>query len=268
MRTFHLRDIHVGRQYPVIMGVLNISPESFYQGSYVPIPAVHETAGHMFTSGAEILDIGARSTAPGSPPLSVSEEIVRIKECLAELRGENYVISIDTMHPQVLDAALRFDISLANDISGLKNPELGKVIADAELPAILMASGKSPGDALSLQDTHNSIRGVINQAHECGIDDIILDPGIGRWIPERTAEDDWELCRHFNELTTYNLPLLAAVSRKSFIGELTGQPPSGRLAGSLAVTTRLIWEGASVIRTHDIPETRDIIKSVMHLMRP
>jgi len=249
------------------MGVLNISPESFYPGSFVPISAMHETAGQMITDGADILDIGARSTAPGSLPISVSEETTRIKESLSELKGEDYVISIDTMHPEVLNAALHFDISLANDISGLQNPDLAQLISDAGLPAVLMASGKSPGDARTLQDTHAAIRNVLTRARNLGIEDIILDPGIGKWIPERTPEADWELCRHFHELSVYDLPLLAAVSRKSFIGELTGQPPTGRLAGTLAVTTRLLENGASVIRAHDIPETRDVIKSVMHLMR-
>ena len=249
------------------MGVLNISPESFYPGSFVPISALHETASQMITAGADILDIGARSTAPGSPPISVSEEMSRIKESLSELNGEDYVISIDTMHPEVLNAALHFDICLANDISGLQNPELAQLIADTGLPAVLMASGKAPGDSRSLQDTHTAIRNVLKRAQNLGIEEIILDPGIGKWAPERTAEDDWELCRHFHELSAYDLPLLAAVSRKSFIGELTGQPPTGRLAGTLAVTTRLIENGASVIRAHDIPETRDVIKSAMHLMR-
>lgn len=267
MRTFHVKGIHIGRPCPVLMGVLNISPESFYPGSFVPISAMHETASQMITDGADILDIGARSTAPGSPPISVSEETTRIKESLSELKGEDYVISIDTMHPEVLNAALHFDISLANDISGLQNPDLAQLISDAGLPAVLMASGKSPGDARSLQDTHAAIRNVLTRAQDLGIEEIILDPGIGKWIPERTAEDDWELCRHFHELSAYDLPLLAAVSRKSFIGELTGKPPTGRLAGTLAVTTRLLENGASVIRAHDIPETRDVIKSVMHLMR-
>ena len=267
MRTFHVKGIHIGRPCPVLMGVLNISPESFYPGSFVPISAMHETAGQMITDGADILDIGARSTAPGSPPISVSEETTRIKESLSELKGEDYVISIDTMHPEVLNAALHFDISLANDISGLQNPDLAQLISDAGLPAVLMASGKSPGDARSLQDTHAAIRNVLTRAQDLGIEEIILDPGIGKWIPERTAEDDWELCRYFHELSVYDLPLLAAVSRKSFIGELTGKPPTGRLAGTLAVTTRLLENGASVIRAHDIPETRDVIKSVMHLMR-
>jgi dihydropteroate synthase len=267
MRTFYIKSLHIGRPYPVLMGVLNISPESFYPGSFVPISSVQETAERMVQNGAEILDIGARSTAPGSPIISVSEEISRIKDCLSRLEGEGYIISIDTMYPDVLDAALHFDISLANDISGLINPELGALIADAGIPAILMASREKPGDAQSWVDTHDAIKDVLSRAHEHDIEDIILDPGIGKWIPERTAEKDWDLCRHFHELHQYNLPLLAAVSRKSFIGELTGRTPQDRLAGTLAVTSTLIEKGASVIRAHDIPETRDVIKTVMHFLR-
>jgi dihydropteroate synthase len=98
----------------------------------------------MIDDGAEILDIGARSTAPGSPPISVAEEKMRVKECLTRLHGEDYIISIDTMHPEVLDMALHYDISLANDISGLANPALGDIISDAGIPAVLMASRKPP----------------------------------------------------------------------------------------------------------------------------
>jgi len=265
MRTFHVKGIHIGRKRPVLMGILNISPESFYTGSFVPISAVQETAEIMITSGAEILDIGARSTAPNCHPLSVAEEITRVKKCLAQLDGGDYAISIDTMHPEVLRAALRYDISLVNDISGLVNPEMGSLIADAELPAVLMATRENPGDARSFQETQNAIHAVLVRASKHGVKDIILDPGLGKWTAERTAEDDWDLCRRFGELKQYELPLLVAVSRKSFIGEVTGQPPMGRLAGTLAVTTRLIEEGAAVIRAHDISETRDLITSVTHM---
>lgn len=247
------------------MGVLNISPESFYQGSFVPHSAVSDTADQMIQQGAEILDIGARSTAPGSPVISVSDEKERITDCLAELRGSDYIISIDTMHPEVLEAALRFDVSLANDISGLINPAMGKVIADAGLPAVLMAAISRPGDARSFHETHEAINQVLTRASRNGITDIILDPGIGKWIPDRSAEDDWEICRRYGELKRYQLPLLAAVSRKSFIGEIIGQPPQGRLAGTLVVTAKLIEEGASIIRAHDIQETRDVIACMTHM---
>ena len=249
------------------MGVLNISPESFYQGSFVPIAAVHKTADWMIQSGAEILDIGARSTAPGSQAISVTEETMRVKDCLNQLRGCDYNISIDTMYPEVLEAALHFDISLANDISGLINPKMGSIIADAELPAVLMASQNEPGDARSYEETHQAIRTVLSRAYRHEISDIILDPGIGKWTPERTANKDWELCRRFGELKQFDLPLIAAVSRKSFIGEITSRSPKERLAGTLAVTTRLIEEGAAIIRAHDIPETRDIITCMKQMRR-
>jgi dihydropteroate synthase len=265
MRSFYVKDIHIGRQRPVLMGVLNISPESFYPGSFVPISAVHEAADKMTAAGAEILDIGARSTAPNSQPIPVSEEVERIRECLRQLNGEDYVVSIDTMYPEVLNAALHFDVSLANDISGLMNPELGHVIADAGIPAVIMATRKSPGDATSMEETHEAIRLILSRASSLGIEDIILDPGIGKWVPTRTAEDDWELCKKFETIQQYGHPILAAVSRKSFIGEATGQSPTGRLAGTLAITSLLIEKGAAVIRAHDIPETMDLIKTVMHM---
>ena len=242
------------------MGVLNISPESFYPGSFVPLSSLRETAAEMIDGGAQILDVGARSTAPWSTPISISDERERIKTALTELEGLGFPVSIDTMHPEVLRTALRFNIDMVNDISGLSNPSMASITADAGLPAILMATKKNPGDAGSFTETLNLLKLVLSRVEEARISDVILDPGVGRWIPGRTAEKDWEICRRFEELTSFERPLLAAVSRKSFIGDATGRTPDERLAGTLAVTHELIRKGASVIRTHDIRETQDIIK--------
>lgn len=260
MRTFYLNKIRIGGPNPVLMGVLNISPESFYPGSYVPLTSLRETASDMIDAGAQILDIGARSTAPWSTPISVSDEIERIETALTELEGLGFTVSIDTMHPEVLRTALRYNINMINDISGLSNPLMTSLTADAGLPAILMAAKKIPGDAASFTDTINHLKLVVSRAEDAMISEIILDPGVGRWIPERSAESDWEICRRFEELKLFDRPLLAAVSRKSFIGDATGRSPGERLAGTLAVTHELIRKGASVIRTHDISETQDIIK--------
>jgi len=265
MHSFYINGLRIGDTPPVLMGVLNISPESFFTGSYVPNSSIRDTAIKMVSDGAEILDIGARSTAPGSTSISVNEEIQRVKEALIHLEGLDYIVSIDTMYPEVLESALHFDICIANDISGLLNPEMQKIIADANIPAIIMATDKVPGDACSFSDTLDAIEVILNRAGHCGIEDIILDPGIGKWIPDRTADNDWELCRRFGELMEYGRPLLAAVSRKSFIGDATGRAPDNRLAGTLAVTTELIRKGASVIRTHDIKETKDVISVAMKL---
>ena len=101
---------------------------------------------------------------------------------------------------------------------------------------------------------------VIERAEKYGIEELILDPAIGKWIPEWEPEDDWELCRHFSEFQAFERPLLAAVSRKTFIGDLTGGSPEDRLAGTLAVTYSLMDMGASLIRAHDVRETADIIR--------
>lgn len=265
MRSFHIKGIHIGGPGPVLMGILNLSPESFYSGSYVPFSSMKDTAEQMIKEGADILDIGARSTAPGSRPITVAEECQRVEECLSILDGTKYCISIDTMYPEVLNTALQYDISLLNDISGLVNPEMGALVADSGIPAVLMATRTKPGDARDFKETISGIETVLERTAYHGITNIILDPGVGRWIPERTPEADWELCRRFGELKKFNTPLLAAVSRKSFIGTLIGKAPDQRLAGTLAVTSRLIERGAAIIRAHDIPETRDLIKTVSHL---
>ncbi len=241
------------------MGVVNISPESFFSGSYVQEGHIFQAAERMHIDGADIIDIGARSTAPGSPPISVEEEKTRLTHALKELDGLDMPISVDTMYPEVLTAALKFEIHLANDISGLIHPDMGRIIADHGIPTVLMAANQAPGDCVTFDQTKIALNKVLNRAEEAGVEQVILDPAVGKWIPERTPQADFELCRRFRELHEFNCPLLAAVSRKSFIGSAVGKEAEGRLAATLGVTTHLILSGASMIRTHDVAETRDII---------
>ena len=257
-----INGIRVGGSRPVLMSVINISPESFFSGSYVPGDQIRRTAEIMIEQGADIIDIGARSTAPGSTVISIQEEIERIGSALQSLDGADITISLDTMHPEVLDAAMKYDIHVANDISGLVNPDMAGLIADSNLPAILMATSRIPGDCRTFTDTRSALQNIVDRAAHAGVESYILDPGVGKWIPERTVEADFELCRRFGELHSFDRPLLAAVSRKSFIGSATGRNPEDRLAGTLGVTTSLILSGASMIRCHDVPETRDLIDVV------
>ena len=259
MRSCNINGIRVGGSPPVLMGVVNISPESFFSDSYVPDGNIRKSVERMITNGADLIDIGARSTAPGSIPISVEDERVRLIRALKELDGLDVTISIDTMHPEVLQAALKYDVHLANDISGLVNVEMGRVIAESGIPAVLMATNQTPGDCRSYNQTEFALQRVINRAEEAGVKSFILDPAVGKWIPERTPEADFELCRRFGELQKFDSPLLAAVSRKSFIGSAIGREPKDRLAATLGVTTFLILAGAAMIRTHDVAETRDLI---------
>ena len=247
------------------MSVINISPESFFSGSFVPDEQIRQTAETMVDLGADLIDIGARSTAPGSPVISVQEEKERVISALRSLDGSDIIVSVDTMFPEVLEPALKYEINIANDISGLVNPKMAKIIADNNLPAVLMATSRIPGDNLTFSDTKSALRTVVDRAEKAGIESYILDPGVGRWIPERTPEADFELCRRFGELNIFNRPLLAAVSRKSFIGAVTGRQPEDRLSGTLGVTAHLILSGASMIRSHDVPETKDLIEVISSL---
>ncbi|MDO5844283.1 MAG: dihydropteroate synthase [Methanocorpusculum sp.] len=255
-----IKNVSVGeKNNPKILGVLNISPESFFTDSFSPTNQVIGRTEKLLRAGADIIDIGARSTALSAPPLSVSKEKERVVSALSELRDYDIPLSLDTMHVEVLEAALRFDISAVNDISGLTNEVYAKTAADSGLPVIAMASHKIPGDPTDISSTHLALREILDRADKYGIENLILDPGIGKWVENRSSEADWELCRKFSELKVYGCPLLCAVSRKSFIGECVNQPPQGRLFGSIAVLYALLEAGADLVRVHDVGESRDII---------
>jgi dihydropteroate synthase len=141
------------------------------------------------------------------------------------------------------------------------------MVAESRLPAVLMASFSRPGDAVGLDATMRALFTVTERCERAGVTDYILDPGIGIWTPLRSTEDDWDLCSRFDAFQHFDRPLLAAISRKTFIGSLLEKPPEERLFGSLAVTMMLLVKGASLIRTHDVGETADIVKVYERMVR-
>jgi len=268
MRTCTIGAVIIGTDSPVrLMGIINCSPESFFSRSFVSTDGVRRRAQDLIAQGADIIDIGARSTAPGAPPLSVAEEKARMIGALGECAGLGIAVSVDTMHPEVLEACLAYDIQAVNDISGLIDGNIAARIGDAGLPAILMASVGRPGDAIGVEATVDALARVVERASEAGIKEFVLDPAVGRWREEKLPAHDWDLCRHFSRFLVFDRPLLAAVSRKSFIGDLLDKPTEQRLSGSLAVTYGLILRGASLVRTHDVAETRDLIRVLAYLER-
>jgi dihydropteroate synthase len=248
------------------MGVINVSGESFYLGSYIPIKEVHATAVSMIQQGADMIDIGARSTAPNTQAISGKTEAERIDAALGELDGIGITISVDTMNPGVLEVCLKHDIHAANDISGFLSPAYAKKVADAGLPAFVMATNKQPGDPIGVDATLASLNEVMLRCENAGVNDYVLDPGIGIWTPHRSIGDDWDLCRNFEKFLCFDRPVLAAISRKTFIGMLLNREPEDRLPGTLAVTMKLLEKGASVIRVHDVAATRDVMKVYVHLV--
>ncbi|MDH7593814.1 MAG: dihydropteroate synthase [Methanomicrobiales archaeon] len=256
----HVNGVRIGGDAPVrLMGVLNVSPESFCPSSYVPPAGVREAAFRMIDEGADIVDIGGRATGPTSPSVSISAELERVCTALKELEGSGITVSIDTFHTEVLKKALRYDIHVVNDISGLSSEGMGALIKDAGLPAILMAADTLPGDAGDTEAVISSLGRVTERCARWGVREYVLDPGIGLWTPSRTIEDNWELCRRFSAFMRFGRPLLAAVSRKTFIGALVRRGVEGRVSGSLALALYLLQQGASMVRAHDVRETRDVI---------
>jgi len=256
--------VKIGDPHPTrLMGIINLSEESFYKGSIVRAEHVAEAAVKMVKGGADMLDIGARSTAPGVKPIPVEEEEKRLLPALKDvLDAVDVPVSVDTQYASIAEKALNMGARIINDISGLKtDPKMANVISDFDVPVILMASKKKPGDCLTFQEIKAALIDSITLAEKSGIGKIIIDPGIGRWVSEKTYEFNLAILAEFERLKSLGRPILAAISRKSFIGDVLGlENPTNRLAGTLACTAIAVYKGAHIIRTHDVGETRDIIR--------
>lgn len=257
--------LKVGDRHPVhLMGVMNLSRESFYKGSVVEGDALLEVARKMADEGATILDLGARSTWPLAKPISVEEERNRLLPALDALVGNvDVIISVDTMFSDLAEEALEKGADIINDVSGFTTDEkMVDVVADFGCPAVVMASRKVPGDVLGMDEVMQSLQDILLMSEEKGIDTdkIILDPAIGKWVPEKDPIYDFETFDRFERLRSFNKPILAALSRKSCIGEVLNKPAEERLYGSLAATAIAVHKGAHIIRTHDVGPTFDAVK--------
>ena len=165
-----------------------------------------------------------------------------MEAALKELDGSGITVSVDTMHPGVLDICLKHEIHAINDIAGLMSPAYAKKTGDSGLLAFVMASRAQPGDAVGVEATRAALELVMKRCEAAGVKEYVLDPGIGMWTPSRSPDNDWDLCRHFDTFQAFDRPLLAAVSRKTFIGELLKREPIDGLSGSLGVTMLLLRE--------------------------
>ena len=257
--------IKLGDRYPShIMGVINLSPESFYESSVVSQDSVLEIALKMVEDGATFLDLGARSTWRFSEQISKKEELERILPALEVLEGNvDAVISVDTMFPEIAEEALKRGAEIINDVSGFTtDPRMIEVVAEYGCPAVVMASIKVPGDAFGMNSIIEALDSIIWAAEAGGINqnNLILDPAIGSWTEFKLPIHDFEILDDFERLNVFEKPLLAALSRKSFIGEVLGKTANERLYGSLAAAAIAVYKGAHIIRTHDVPETFDVVK--------
>lgn len=256
--------LKVGDDQPVrIMGVINLSKESFYKNSFVSSQNVHAAALKMIDEGADLIDIGARSTWPLAAKITKDEERSRLIPAVRALEGIPVPISVDTMFSDIAKEALVAGASIINDVSGFTADEkMVNVVEKHSCPVILMASNNIPGDPVGMNAIMESLERIISHAQNSGIspDSIIIDPAIGKWTPDKLSMFDYETIDNIQRLRIFKKPILAAISRKSFIGDTLNKPATGRLYGSLAATAIAVRNGAHIIRTHDVAPTLDAVR--------
>lgn len=250
---------------PFIMGIVNATPDSFSDGGrYLDPAAAVAHALRLAEEGADLVDLGGESTRPGAPPVAEDEEIRRVVPVVEALRARDFPlpISIDTSKAVVARAALAAGADLVNDVAGLADPALARVVAEAGVPVVLMHSRGTPADMLSRASYGDLVAEVRAELAEAllrvaatGVspERVILDPGIGF---AKTAEHGFELLARLGELRGLGRPLLVGPSRKSFIGKVTGAPVGERLPGTLAAVTAAVLAGAELVRVHDVAATR------------
>jgi dihydropteroate synthase len=261
----------------LVMGVLNVTPDSFSDGGryFAPRRAV-EHALEMQRQGADIIDIGAESARPGSRGIPAGEELRRLRPVLEQLQGRLRVpLSIDTSKPEVADAAVKLGAQMVNDISGLRShPELATVARRHKVPLALMHIRGTPYDMQKIppakdiwRDLMKDLRWSVEQARRAGVKKgmLLIDPGIGFG---KTAQQNLEILRHLRRLEKFKLPVLIGTSRKTFIGKVLDIPkPEQRLWGTAASVAASIFGGAHIVRVHDVREMLQVARLTDAVLR-
>jgi dihydropteroate synthase len=246
------------RPYPAVMGVLNVTPDSFSDGGQFAAPErALAQARRMIAEGADIIDIGAESTRPyGSEPISAQEELQRLQPVLPDVVALGIPVSIDSMKSAVVAWALHQGAAIANDVWGLQRDSgMAGLVAERGAPVIIMHNRDSADPAIDImQDIADFFARSLDIAAKAGIspDKIILDPGIGFG---KTPEQSMTALARLGELQSFGLPLLVGASRKRFISTVTPSEPHQRLGGSIAAHLLAAQNGARIIRAHDVAET-------------
>ena len=254
-----------------IMGIVNVTPDSFYETSRkTTVEAAVDAGMTMWQQGATWIDIGGESTRPGADFVSIKEEMNRVVPVISKLRLENAdgLISIDTRRPEVARAALEAGADLVNDVSGLRDPEMIKVVLEKQCGVCIMHMQGTPQTMQKMPEYNDCARDVSEQLLETArsliaaghpSELIVLDPGIGFG---KLLEHNIDLLQRHDLLRGIEgFSILWGVSRKSMIGQLTGEKESDdRLIGTLAVAAKAHYEGIDIVRVHDVEEHRDLFQ--------
>jgi dihydropteroate synthase len=263
---FHLRAGHfsMALERPLVMGVVNVTPDSFSDGGrFLEREAAIAHARRLAEEGADIVDIGGESTRPGAAPVSEAEELERVIPVVEKIR--DLCVSVDSRRPAVMRAALDAGASMINDVQALQAPGAIEAVRESQCAVCLM---HMKGEPATMQrephydDVVAEVKEFLRQRIATAVDDgiarerLVIDPGFGFG---KTAAHNLTLLARLAELRDLGVPLLAGLSRKSTLGKLTGRPVTERLAGSLAMALLALQNGATILRVHDVKETRDVV---------
>jgi len=263
---------------PLLMGVLNVTPDSFSDGGqWIDPAAAADRAGHMLAEGAAIIDVGGESTRPGSKPVAEDEQVRRVVPVIQRIVGDHpsAVVSIDTTRSAVAEAALDAGASIVNDISaGRDDAALLPLVARRKAVVSLMHMQGTPA-TMQLNPTYSDVTAEVKAflaerlqaAQDAGIDcsRILLDPGIGFG---KTVQHNLQLLRDLSVFASLGRPLLVGTSRKGFIGHVTGETnPSDRLLGTAATVAWSIAAGASIVRVHDVGPIARVVRMIRAIQK-
>lgn len=264
----------------LVMGVLNVTPDSFSDGGRFATTQPAIAHGLMMASqGADIVDVGGESTRPGSERITADEELARVLPVIEGLVAAGVTVSVDTMRPDVALAALAAGAAVVNDISGGKaDPEILPVVAQAGVPFVLM-HWRGPSNIMANLTDYDDVASDVGRELSAQVDAVVaagvdrtriaIDPGIGF---AKTPEQNWPILQQLDVLDDLQLPVLWGVSRKRFLGELladadgTPRPLSEREAATVALTTYLALAGTWAVRVHDVRASRDAVEVVRRLV--
>lgn len=256
---------------PVVMGILNTTPDSFSDGGcYVDLDLALTRAQQMINAGAAIIDIGGESTRPGAPEVTLADELQRVIPLVQAIRARDSQvwISIDTSKAEVMHQAIAAGADLINDIRALQEPQALEVVAQAQVPVCIMHMQGQPRTMQQDPHYHHLIEEVsqflaeriaICEASGIKRENIILDPGFGFG---KSIQHNYHLLAHLEQFHRFGLPVLAGMSRKSMIFKTLNKQPAECVAGSVACATLAAQKGAQIIRVHDVEATIDALKMV------
>jgi dihydropteroate synthase len=265
----HCGHYRLSLERPLIMGIVNVTPDSFSDGgAYLDATAAIAHAHRLVEEGADILDIGGESTRPGAASVSAEQELVRVVPVLRGLRNIGVPISVDTLKTEVMRAALDEGATIINDVTALSAPGAMEAVAASDAAVCLMHMQGEPrtmqpephyDDVVAEVKAYLADRMGAVLAHGIARERVILDPGFGFG---KRLEHNLALLREMEQIAALGLPVLAGWSRKSSLGLITGKPANDRLAASLAAAILSVRHGANIVRVHDVAATRDALAVV------